>query len=90
MAVGVGFEPTVPIRYNGFRDRPIQPLSHPTVKVQHTVKLRIFNTGNTPRIILASGYVCVIFLVGSRGCLEEGLHPIRGREVSLCEGDYLR
>ena len=47
VAEGVGFEPTVPIRHNGFRDRPIQPLSHPTVKVQHTVKSGIFNTGNT-------------------------------------------
>ena len=24
----VGFEPTVPMRHNGFRDRPIRPLSH--------------------------------------------------------------
>jgi hypothetical protein len=24
----VGFEPTVPQGHNGFRDRPIQPLSH--------------------------------------------------------------
>ena len=29
-AEGVGFEPTVPIRHNGFRDRPIRPLSHPS------------------------------------------------------------
>src|SRR5512134_680738 len=28
MAERVGFEPTVPFGYNGFRDRPIQPLSH--------------------------------------------------------------
>ena len=30
MAEGVGFEPTVPIRHNGFRDRPIRPLWHPS------------------------------------------------------------
>ncbi len=29
-AEGVGFEPTVPIGHNGFRDRPIRPLSHPS------------------------------------------------------------
>ena len=28
LAERVGFEPTVPFEYNGFRDRPIQPLSH--------------------------------------------------------------
>ena len=28
VAERVGFEPTVPVRYSGFRDRPIQPLSH--------------------------------------------------------------
>ena len=28
MAERVGFEPTVPFEHNGFRDRPIQPLSH--------------------------------------------------------------
>ena len=28
LAERVGFEPTVPFGYNGFRDRPIQPLSH--------------------------------------------------------------
>jgi hypothetical protein len=26
----VGFEPTVPKGHNGFRDRPIRPLSHPS------------------------------------------------------------
>ncbi len=30
-AEGVGFEPTVPQGHNGFRDRPIRPLSHPSV-----------------------------------------------------------
>src|SRR5579875_1861261 len=30
MAEGVGFEPTVRRTYNGFRDRPIRPLSHPS------------------------------------------------------------
>jgi site-specific DNA recombinase len=30
LAEGVGFEPTVPIGHNGFRDRPIRPLSHPS------------------------------------------------------------
>ncbi len=30
MAVRVGFEPTEPIRFNSFRDCPIQPLSHLT------------------------------------------------------------
>ena len=30
VAEGVGFEPTVPMRHNGFRDRPIRPLSHPS------------------------------------------------------------
>jgi hypothetical protein len=29
-AEGVGFEPTVPNGHNGFRDRPIRPLSHPS------------------------------------------------------------
>ena len=29
-AEGVGFEPTVPTGHNGFRDRPIRPLSHPS------------------------------------------------------------
>ena len=29
-AEGVGFEPTVRRTYNGFRDRPIRPLSHPS------------------------------------------------------------
>ena len=29
-AEGVGFEPTVPKGHNGFRDRPIRPLSHPS------------------------------------------------------------
>jgi hypothetical protein len=29
-AEGVGFEPTVRMTYNGFRDRPIRPLSHPS------------------------------------------------------------
>ncbi len=29
-AEGVGFEPTVPRGHNGFRDRPIRPLSHPS------------------------------------------------------------
>jgi hypothetical protein len=29
-AEGVGFEPTEPIGLNGFRDRPIRPLSHPS------------------------------------------------------------
>ncbi len=30
LAEGVGFEPTVRMTYNGFRDRPIRPLSHPS------------------------------------------------------------
>ena len=30
MAEGVGFEPTVGRTHNGFRDRPIRPLSHPS------------------------------------------------------------
>jgi hypothetical protein len=30
LAEGVGFEPTVRRTYNGFRDRPIRPLSHPS------------------------------------------------------------
>ncbi len=30
MAEEVGFEPTVPIRHNGFRDRPVRPLRHPS------------------------------------------------------------
>lgn len=30
VAEGVGFEPTVPKGHNGFRDRPIRPLSHPS------------------------------------------------------------
>jgi hypothetical protein len=30
LAEGVGFEPTVPKGHNGFRDRPIRPLSHPS------------------------------------------------------------
>ena len=30
MAVGVGFEPTVRKAHNGFRDRPVRPLRHPT------------------------------------------------------------
>ena len=30
-AEAVGFEPTVPRGYNGFRDRPIRPLSHASV-----------------------------------------------------------
>ena len=30
VAEGVGFEPTVPIRHNGFRDRPVRPLRHPS------------------------------------------------------------
>ena len=29
-AEGVGFEPTVRMTHNGFRDRPIRPLSHPS------------------------------------------------------------
>ncbi len=29
-AEGVGFEPTVGRTHNGFRDRPIRPLSHPS------------------------------------------------------------
>ena len=33
MAEGVGFEPTVPIGYNGFRDRPIRPLWHPSAGI---------------------------------------------------------
>jgi hypothetical protein len=32
MAEGVGFEPTVPKGYNGFRDRPDRPLWHPSAK----------------------------------------------------------
>ncbi len=32
MAEEVGFEPTVPRRHNGFRDRPIRPLSHSSVE----------------------------------------------------------
>ncbi len=31
MAVGVGFEPTDPVRINGFQDRHVRPLRHPTV-----------------------------------------------------------
>src|SRR5262245_33484786 len=32
-AEGVGFEPTVdPRAHNGFRDRPVQPLRHPSIK----------------------------------------------------------
>ena len=31
MAEEVGFEPTVAIHHNGFRDRPIRPLWHPSV-----------------------------------------------------------
>src|SRR5262245_18901150 len=32
LAEGVGFEPTVPIAgHNGFRDRPVRPLRHPSV-----------------------------------------------------------
>jgi hypothetical protein len=30
LAEGVGFEPTVRKAYNGFRDRPIRPLWHPS------------------------------------------------------------
>src|SRR5947207_2266454 len=30
LAEGVGFEPTVGRTHNGFRDRPIRPLSHPS------------------------------------------------------------
>src|SRR5579863_2396156 len=30
LAEGVGFEPTVRSTHNGFRDRPIRPLSHPS------------------------------------------------------------
>ena len=30
VAEGVGFEPTVPKGYNGFRDRPVRPLRHPS------------------------------------------------------------
>ena len=33
LAERVGFEPTVPRRHNGFRDRPIQPLSHLSVSL---------------------------------------------------------
>ncbi len=32
LAEEVGFEPTVPSRHNGFRDRPIRPLSHSSVE----------------------------------------------------------
>lgn len=32
-AEGEGFEPSIPIaQYNGFRDRPVQPLRHPSNK----------------------------------------------------------
>ena len=31
LAVGVGFEPTDPVRINGFQDRHVRPLRHPTV-----------------------------------------------------------
>ena len=34
LAEGVGFEPTVGRTHNGFRDRPIRPLSHPSVPGQ--------------------------------------------------------
>ena len=38
----VGFEPTVPKRNNGFRDRPIQPLSHLSITHQGQTFARYF------------------------------------------------
>ncbi len=38
-AEGVGFEPTVTlIGHNGFRDRPIRPLWHPSLITKHYTK----------------------------------------------------
>jgi ketosteroid isomerase-like protein len=40
LAEGVGFEPTVPLAgHNGFRDRPVRPLRHPSV-FESTVRCR--------------------------------------------------
>jgi hypothetical protein len=36
LAEGVGFEPTVRMTHNGFRDRPIRPLSHPSGRRGYT------------------------------------------------------
>ncbi len=54
---GVGFEPTVPIRHNGFRDRPIRPLSHPSVRnsiptpAGPSLRLRAPGSGGASRVV---------------------------------------
>ena len=40
LAEGVGFEPTIPIRYNGFQDRRIRPLCHPSWPFAHPGNLQ--------------------------------------------------
>ena len=42
----VGFEPTVPMRHNGFRDRPIRPLSHSSGG--ETSRSGLFRLGGRP------------------------------------------
>ena len=52
MAEGVGFEPTVGITYNGFRDRPVQPLRHPSAhSVSHSHFRLNFRPGHLFRAV---------------------------------------
>ena len=47
LAEGVGFEPTIPIRYTGFQDRRNRPLCHPSSSVfEHEIE---FPEAKSPR-----------------------------------------
>ena len=50
VAEGVGFEPTVRIAYNGFRDRPVRPLRHPSAGGADPSAKPVGVASRTPRL----------------------------------------